>query len=384
MKPSQKKAKAPNRGQGAIEYLLIIGAAILIVSLVILAATGVFSGGKANNTTAQGRSSSQFNQLLVSVNEISPGEIYSMTVYSDTPYNNMCNGSGMRITQTYTCDCNSTGNGCIETDVGTKTISGGSSATIDTSRMTTSTTMPKVGTLTFVSDAPTTLTLNGHAYATTDPILTGLATLWRMDETSGTTMSDSTGTNNGTLSNASMANQSTAKIGKAYYFNGSNAVTVPSPVSLNNWTAQTISLWINTTGTIGYARIIEKGANNEWTLAFNGDQANKVELQAVNNSQGLIFSPTTLNNGQWHNVVAVLNQNSAFPSTFTETLYIDGVMTGPSTTASINTFSKTNDIYVGRYGVGNYYFTGYIDEIAIWDRSLNAAEVLALYNNTNK
>ena len=36
------------RGQGAIEYLLIIGAAILVVAIVILAITGVLSGGQQN------------------------------------------------------------------------------------------------------------------------------------------------------------------------------------------------------------------------------------------------------------------------------------------------------------------------------------------------
>ncbi len=45
-------AKAPNESiaQGAIEYLLIIGAAILVVAVVIVAITGVLGTGKENAT----------------------------------------------------------------------------------------------------------------------------------------------------------------------------------------------------------------------------------------------------------------------------------------------------------------------------------------------
>ena len=41
------------RGQGAIEYLLIIGAAILVVAIVILAVTGVLSGGQTGVSGGQ-------------------------------------------------------------------------------------------------------------------------------------------------------------------------------------------------------------------------------------------------------------------------------------------------------------------------------------------
>jgi hypothetical protein len=41
------------RGQGAIEYLLIIGAAILIVAIVILAVTGILGGGQGQTDQAK-------------------------------------------------------------------------------------------------------------------------------------------------------------------------------------------------------------------------------------------------------------------------------------------------------------------------------------------
>ena len=41
------------KGQGAIEYLLIIAAAILVVAIVILAVTGALGGGQDQAGTAQ-------------------------------------------------------------------------------------------------------------------------------------------------------------------------------------------------------------------------------------------------------------------------------------------------------------------------------------------
>ncbi len=49
------------RGQGAIEYLLIIGAAILVVAIVIIAITSVLQQGQTQGTTA---ATEQYNSML--------------------------------------------------------------------------------------------------------------------------------------------------------------------------------------------------------------------------------------------------------------------------------------------------------------------------------
>ncbi|MFA5931225.1 MAG: class III signal peptide-containing protein [archaeon] len=51
------------RGQGAIEYLLIIGAAILVIAIVIIAITSVVGTGKTSTTEAAADINSQNNQL---------------------------------------------------------------------------------------------------------------------------------------------------------------------------------------------------------------------------------------------------------------------------------------------------------------------------------
>jgi hypothetical protein len=54
------------KAQGAIEYLLIIGAAILVVAIVIVAITSVLSQGKTSNTGSQ----DQLNKDLSDLNDL--------------------------------------------------------------------------------------------------------------------------------------------------------------------------------------------------------------------------------------------------------------------------------------------------------------------------
>ncbi len=56
-------SKMEQKAQGAIEYLLIIGAAILVVAIVILAVTGVLGGGQDQTTQGQQDVNSAFGDL---------------------------------------------------------------------------------------------------------------------------------------------------------------------------------------------------------------------------------------------------------------------------------------------------------------------------------
>ncbi|MFA5125571.1 MAG: class III signal peptide-containing protein [archaeon] len=51
------------KAQGAIEYLLIIGAAILVVAIVIVAMTGIVGTGQQTGTSATGDYNSQLGDL---------------------------------------------------------------------------------------------------------------------------------------------------------------------------------------------------------------------------------------------------------------------------------------------------------------------------------
>ena len=74
----------------------------------------------------------------------------------------------------------------------------------------------------------------------------GLAALWHMDETSGTSMNDAVGSHTGTLHSVQVGQP--GYLGTAYGFGGSGYVSVPSAADLNPGSKDiTITIHLKTT-----------------------------------------------------------------------------------------------------------------------------------------
>lgn len=96
-----------------------------------------------------------------------------------------------------------------------------------------------------------------------------------------------------------------------------------------------------------------------------------------------------LNNGDWHHIVATL-----LPSSNTITIYLDGVAQTVSytTQSTPDTFANfANPVFIGALNnngtVAAPYYTGLLDDLAIWSGIISADEATELYHNgsvTNK
>jgi len=85
-----------------------------------------------------------------------------------------------------------------------------------------------------------------------------------------------------------------------------------------------------------------------------------------------------VNDGQWHHFVAVTDADGL---PFGTALYVDGVLHAIQTNKPALTASS-NHLFIGENpGSLKREFNGQLDDIAIWNRPLNAAEVATLYNN---
>jgi hypothetical protein len=132
----------------------------------------------------------------------------------------------------------------------------------------------------------------------------------------------------------------------------------------------TIGCWLRNNGSAANKTIMAKGLNLE--LRLNSD--NKIE--ALWDGVSKFVSNTIINDGLWHNVVAVYYLGSA-------DLYIDGVLDS-------STFNLANPTpNYSRYSVGALYvnkndirtpFYGEIDEIHIWDMALSSKQINYLMN----
>jgi concanavalin A-like lectin/glucanase superfamily protein len=195
-----------------------------------------------------------------------------------------------------------------------------------------------------------------------------VAAQWNMDETSGTTMFDSSGNNNnGTLQGpVQMGVAGPTGQGTAYSFSGKSDVDVPySPTLVAGSANIDIAFWLNTTNL---------PTSGDYDLVRMGDypaQEYKVELLSSNqiactyhgsSSSNNATGGANLNNGQWHYVQCVKTASAI-------QVWIDGVLVH-STPAVIGSVSPPTDVNVGAHGspgtaAGFDWYQGDLDDVSI-------------------
>lgn len=240
--------------------------------------------------------------------------------------------------------------------------------------------------------------------STNDPVAfgEGLLAYWKMDDGLAnaftTTVSDSKGTNAGTLTRNDGASHwfdsPFAKLGGCLKLEGANAfVTISNTATLNiNTNAMSFAAWVRLTQlpaqlatsfgaiydstTDCYVMYLDK-ANNE--LRFKFTDANGHAARPG-------IPASALQTDVWLHVVATYSGTFG-PASGQATIYLNGspkdVHTGNDGTAPFGLTAnvKTGQLAaMGREGpAGGNYFTGYVDDVAIWQRALNPTEVAQLY-----
>lgn len=195
-----------------------------------------------------------------------------------------------------------------------------------------------------------------------------LAAQWNMDETSGTTMVNSSGNhNNGTLYGpVQVGVPGPTGHGTAYSFSGKSDADVPYSSTLVAGSANIdISFWLNTTNL---------PSSGDYDLVRMGDypaQEYKVELLKSNqiactyhgsSSSNNATGGASLNNGQWHYVQCIKTASAI-------QVWIDGVLVH-STSAVIGSVSPPSDVNVGAHGnpgsaSGYDWYQGELDDVSI-------------------
>lgn len=200
---------------------------------------------------------------------------------------------------------------------------------------------------------------------------TNLVAYYNLDETSGTTVTDSTNSYNGTNSGATV-NQ-TGKIGKCYSFTTASVTKITSSVVFN--TNFSISWWQKTNDASSGSYQISICAGTGRTACFNCFiYNNKFAIGCISNS---VFESGTSATNNWQHIVMIIEQ--ATPAKCT--LYCDNKKIINQATMSVNSIS--NFVIGVRPDNDGDRFNGLIDEVGIWNRVLTSDEITALYNNGN-
>jgi hypothetical protein len=184
--------------------------------------------------------------------------------------------------------------------------------------------------------------------------------LWHMDETTGTTMADSTGNHPGTLHDVALGRPGDPAFpGTAYGFNGTSSyVVVPHADDLNAYNAEVhiaLSLKTSTVPAVPDYDLFRKGEypgqeykielqpNGQISCTFRGSAANYT-----------IQAGPDVHDGVWHRIACVKLASST-------SLTIDGVTWTKNVT--IGSISNTYDMVIGAYPGGDWY-EGALDEVS--------------------
>jgi len=191
-----------------------------------------------------------------------------------------------------------------------------------------------------------------------------VVSLWHMDETSGSTMSDSVGPNNGTLTDVALGQP--GFLNGAFGFNGSSSIVkVPNNASLIPGAADftvTINVKFSAipSASVGDYDLIRRGVSSstggDWKLEILAN-ANRTTAKASCHASGSAGSRTNTNgpslaDNAWHTVTCIKNASSL-------TLQVDGVRYAKP--ATIGSITNTSPLTIGAKSNGDWY-GGLMDE----------------------
>ena len=111
-------------------------------------------------------------------------------------------------------------------------------------------------------------------------------------------------------------------------------------------------------------------AGDGWRLYYNG----ALFFDKTANGPTETVSGGLSADGAWHHVIGRIDGS-------TQSVWVDGVQQGVSTSAGMYPTVRSGTLYVGYSPNATGDFEGDIDQLAIYDRPLSSTEVLDLYNN---
>ncbi|MCF7907608.1 MAG: LamG domain-containing protein [Candidatus Omnitrophica bacterium] len=166
------------------------------------------------------------------------------------------------------------------------------------------------------------------------------------------------------------------KFGRAKRFDGNgDYVDCGTDPSLDLGGSFTISAWVNPTVLESYAGIVSKDSNR-WSPYSYMAVTHGSYMGIFDNAAWRFSAPGVISANTWHHLVWVHQSG-------TVTLYVDRALVG--TSLMLDTDDPNDNTYIGSWYSGHtaYDFNGYIDEVKIWNRALNIAEIEAENRRTD-
>lgn len=196
----------------------------------------------------------------------------------------------------------------------------------------------------------------------------GLVAAYGFDTGSGATVTDSSGTNHGTIAGAVWT--ASGKFGQALVFDGvDDVVTIPDAAALDLTTGMTMEAWVYPTASqAGWKSILQKDPG----AYFMYGHAEAPLVPAVGGilvgGQVLaIYGTSAMALNTWTHLAATYNGT-------TLNFYVNGVLVS-SVAASGALDSTTGPLRLGAGATAGEVFAGRIDEVRLYNRALTVTEI---------
>lgn len=201
---------------------------------------------------------------------------------------------------------------------------------------------------------------------------------WRMNEASGTMAADSaTGAHVATYQQGvTLGAGGLVEGNTAAQFDGVDDVLVSKDL-VNNPTTFSTEAWFKTTTTrggkiIGFGRA-PSGLSGSYDRHVYMQDDGRLVFGVYVNATYTITSPSALNDGQWHHVVATLSGDGM-------AMYVDGQSVGTNPQTSAENYSGYWRVGGDNtWGSSSAYFNGTIDEAAVYNTALTPEQVKSHY-----
>ncbi|MBE3086434.1 MAG: Ig-like domain-containing protein, partial [Bacteroidetes bacterium] len=211
-------------------------------------------------------------------------------------------------------------------------------------------------------------------------LLDGLVGYWKLDEPgAGSIAYDALNTNN--LTNTGATTNQPGKIGKSFYFTGSGSsflgnVDIPA---FEFTTSMSVSAWINPASPTSYQGLVSYfyyGDDSGWDMYVNPQNKAALSVHSPDQSPAGIHArgTTAFGTDTWTHITCT------WDGTYVRT-YIGTTL--EATSVAWNHSITYNSL--ARFMVGMRYndipYAGYIDEVALYNRTLTVSNVIALDNS---
>ena len=199
---------------------------------------------------------------------------------------------------------------------------------------------------------------------------------YKMNEYSGTTIANDSGTNPQIGSLVSVVLSQTGQINRCMEFTGTASyisITGATFGNGNSTISSSFAFWVSSTQnteSITGIYFQDSDASNRVSVDWSVNEDNIMGLRAHGTYYPIASAPA---DGNFHHIVGVFNEYQCY-------MYQDGARIGTETTMS--DYAQYYTGTTSKIGFnGSTYFNGYLEDFRIYSHALTDAEVSAIYNN---